>query len=69
MRDLEYGIILNDGACKFYELLDDPFENNKLLSGAMTDAEQVVYDRLLSSVTALRETRSYAPVEIASAAQ
>ena len=65
MRDLEYKIIHNSGEYEFYNLAEDPFENNNLMLGEMSETDQGRYDKLLAKVTALRETRSYAPEEVA----
>lgn len=47
VRDAQYKLLqFADGSQEFYDLLADPFEQNDLLLGTLTTAEQTAYDDL-----------------------
>ena len=54
MRNERYKLLRFDGEEEFYDLQNDPYEYENLLSGDLTTAERVQYETLREQITELR---------------
>jgi arylsulfatase A-like enzyme len=54
MRNERYKLLRNDGEEEFYDLQNDPYEHENLLSGELTTAERVEYETLQEQIMELR---------------
>ena len=56
MRNERYKLLRFDGEEEFYDLQNDPYEYENLLSGDLTTAERVQYETLREQITELRSS-------------
>ena len=56
MRNERYKLLRFDGEEEFYDLQNDPYEYENLLSGDLTTAERVQYETLQEQITELRSS-------------
>ena len=54
MRNERYKLLRFDGEEEFYDLQNDPYEHENLLSGDLTTAERIEYETLRDQITELR---------------
>jgi len=54
VRNAEYKLLHEDGSFEFYNLIEDPYENDNLLDGELSEHEQAQFDALTVLVTELR---------------